>query len=116
MTRSIIGITDPGNDDGLRRYQLPPSAREIEPAIELLCRLVDDSATPVTLVPIGPLPNIALFMATYPDTARKVGHLVLMGGGTGDHLGNATPVADQTSTSTRSSRPVARSANFKGWM
>ena len=81
-------------DDGLRGYQLPPSTREIEPAIELLRRLVDDSATPVTLVPIGPLTNIALFMATYPDTARKVEHIVLMGGGTGDHLGNATPAAE----------------------
>ena len=81
-------------DDGLRGYQLPTSTREIEPAIELLRRLVDESAEPVTLVPIGPLTNIALFMATYPETARKVEHIVLMGGGNGEHLGNATPAAE----------------------
>lgn len=81
-------------DDGLRGYQLPTSTREIEPAIELLRRLVDESTEPVTLVPIGPLTNVALFMATYPETARKVEHIVLMGGGTGEHLGNATPAAE----------------------
>ncbi len=80
--------------DGFRGYHLPRSAREIEPAIELLRRLVEESAEPVTLVPIGPLTNIALFMATYPDTARTVGHIVIMGGGTNDHVGNATPVAE----------------------
>lgn len=81
-------------DDGLRGYLLPPSTRQVEPAIELLRRLVDESTEPVTLVPIGPLTNIALFMATYPEAARKVEHIVLMGGGTGEHLGNATPAAE----------------------
>lgn len=81
-------------ENGFGGYELPASNREIEPAIELLRRLVDESPDPVTLVPIGPLTNIALFMATYPDTARKVEHIVIMGGGTNDHVGNATPVAE----------------------
>lgn len=80
--------------DGFRGYQLPRSTREMEPAIELLRRLVEESTDPVTLVPIGPLTNIALFMATFPETARNVENIILMGGGTNEHVGNATPVAE----------------------
>jgi inosine-uridine nucleoside N-ribohydrolase len=47
----------------------------------------------VTLVPTGPLTNIALLLATYPDLcAAKVSQIVLMGGAYGQ--GNVTPAAE----------------------
>ncbi len=43
---------------------------------------------------IGPVTNIALFINEYPETARKVERIVIMGGGARDVLGNATPTAE----------------------
>lgn len=80
--------------DGLGGYQLPPSQRTLEPAVPLLARLVEESDQPVTIVAIGPLTNIALFVNEYPETARKVERIVIMGGGARDVLGNATPTAE----------------------
>ncbi|WP_374984635.1 nucleoside hydrolase [Streptomyces fradiae] len=49
--------------------------------------------TPVTLVPTGPLTNIAAFLLVHPDlAASKVERIVLMGGSTG--RGNRTPAAE----------------------
>lgn len=80
--------------DGLGGYQLPPSQRRLEPAIPLLARLVEESDQPVTIVAVGPLTNIALFINEYPETARKVERIVIMGGGAREVLGNATPTAE----------------------
>ena len=80
--------------DGLGGYALPDSQRTLEPAVPLLARLVEESDQPVTIVAIGPVTNIALFINEYPETARKVERIVIMGGGARDVLGNATPTAE----------------------
>jgi inosine-uridine nucleoside N-ribohydrolase len=46
----------------------------------------------VTLVPTGPLTNIGLLLARYPDEAAKVERVVLMGGAIAE--GNVTPAAE----------------------
>lgn len=79
---------------GLGTYQLPPSSRPLEPAAELLRRLIDDADGPVTLVAVGPLTNVAIFMNLHPEAARKLERIVIMGGGARDVLGNATAVAE----------------------
>jgi pyrimidine-specific ribonucleoside hydrolase len=83
-------------DDGLSggADRLPNRARGVEPvpAVELMARLLRESPDPVTIVPIGPLTNIALLLAAYPDLAGKIDRLVIMGGGlTG---GNVTSAAE----------------------
>lgn len=50
-----------------------------------------EPAGSVTLVPIGPLTNIAEAFRRAPDIAGRVGRIVLMGGGT---FGNVTPAAE----------------------
>ncbi|MER7170204.1 nucleoside hydrolase [Streptomyces mesophilus] len=47
---------------------------------------------PVTLVPTGPLTNIAALLLAYPDLAGRIERIVLMGGSTG--RGNTTPAAE----------------------
>ena len=47
---------------------------------------------PVTLIPTGPLTNVALLLATYPDVAERVERIVLMGGAIAE--GNVTPAAE----------------------
>jgi inosine-uridine nucleoside N-ribohydrolase len=81
-------------ENGLAGHNLPPSRRILEAGIPLLARLIEESPRPLTIVPIGPLTNIAMLVNQYPDTARKVERIVIMGGGTLDVLGNITPAAE----------------------
>ncbi|EHO50234.1 putative cytidine/uridine-specific hydrolase [Lentilactobacillus kisonensis F0435] len=46
-------------------------------------QVISESTEPVTLVGIGPLTDIALFIHQYPDDLKKVGEIVLMGGSLG---------------------------------
>lgn len=92
--RDVHFAPDVHGENGFGGYQLSPSRRKVEPGIPLLARLIDTSETPITLVPIGPLTNIALLMNEYPKIARKVERLVIMGGGALGVLGNVTPAAE----------------------
>lgn len=61
-------------------------------AIDLIAELVESRAEPITLLPVGPLTNIALLLARYPQLESRLGPVVLMGGAVG--LGNVTPAAE----------------------
>jgi purine nucleosidase len=63
-----------------------------EHAVDLMARLLRDAPEPVTLVPTGPLTNVALLFRTYPDLAERVREIVLMGGST--DVGNVEPLAE----------------------
>lgn len=80
---------------GLEGADLPEPACEpvAEPAVEFIARTVESSAVPVTLVPTGPLTNVALFLSSYRRlAAEKVGGICLMGGAIG--AGNWTASAE----------------------
>ncbi len=62
------------------------------PAVDLIAQVVSESAEPVTLIPTGPLPNIALFLLLYPELKPRIARICLMGGGV--YEGNATPAAE----------------------
>lgn len=81
-------------DNGLGGYVLPPSSRDFAPGVPLLASLIESSSDPVTVVTIGPMTDIALLVNEYPQTARKLERIVVMGGGAFDVLGNATPAAE----------------------
>ncbi|HEU0089940.1 MAG TPA: nucleoside hydrolase [Pseudonocardiaceae bacterium] len=49
-------------------------------AVALLADLLLAASHPVTLVPIGPLTNIALLLAAHPEVKHKIGRIVTMGG------------------------------------
>jgi inosine-uridine nucleoside N-ribohydrolase len=74
--------------------ELPPPAREPENAhaIDWMADVLAAEPRPVTLVPTGPLTNVALLLARYPQLARKLARIVLMGGAIGE--GNLTPAAE----------------------
>ena len=80
--------------DGLGDLGTPASSRALDPrpAVELLRDLVEEADGPVTLVPLAPLTNIALFLRSYPETAAKLERIVMMGGSASS--GNATPAAE----------------------
>lgn len=70
----------------------PVSAPRPEGALEFLRATLAAAPVPVTLIPTGPLTNIALLLRTYPEVAAKIAHVCLMGGGM--RQGNWTPAAE----------------------
>ena len=61
-------------------------------AVDFLAERLLGAAAPVTLVPVGPLTNVALLLARWPEAAARIGRVVLMGGATAE--GNVTPAAE----------------------
>lgn len=79
---------------GLDGADLPERAVGARPehAIELIRALVERSPGPVSLVPTGPLTNIALLIRTYPRLLPRIERICLMGGALGE--GNTTASAE----------------------
>lgn len=61
-------------------------------APDVLARWIERHGGPVTIVPTGPLTNIALMLAHHPWVGEQIDRIVLMGGSIG--LGNVTPAAE----------------------
>ncbi len=79
-------------ETGLDGPDLPPAARDPDPeqAVDWMAGKLAAGAEPVTLVATGPLTNVALLLARYPEVAPD--RIVLMGGAIGE--GNETPAAE----------------------
>jgi pyrimidine-specific ribonucleoside hydrolase len=63
-------------------YLMPPPTKEVEPmaAVALMAEKVAGCDRPVTLVPTGPLTNIAAFVLAHPELHGRVEKIVMMGG------------------------------------
>lgn len=70
----------------------PTFAPDGRGAVRLTADVVEASAEPVTLVPTGPLTNVATFLEEHPRLKDNVDRIVLMGGSMGP--GNTTPAAE----------------------
>jgi inosine-uridine nucleoside N-ribohydrolase len=94
LTRERHVAAEVHGETGLDGPDLPPPSREPEPthAIDWIATTVAHNPEPVTLVATGPLTNVALFLARYPNLAAKLERVVLMGGAIGE--GNITPAAE----------------------
>jgi pyrimidine-specific ribonucleoside hydrolase len=81
-------------DDGVHGAPLPEPAVPADPrhAVDLLAGTIRAEPEPLTLVAVGPLTNVALLYAMYPQEASRLGRLVVMGGAAGG--GNVTPRAE----------------------
>ncbi|MFI5254610.1 MAG: nucleoside hydrolase [Candidatus Limnocylindrales bacterium] len=81
-------------ESGLDGADLPEPAAQPVPdgAVALMARLISGSPAPVTLVPTGPLTNIALLLRAHPELRPRIAAISLMGGAIGE--GNATASAE----------------------
>ena len=79
---------------GMGNYELPEAKNKIvdENAVEFLKNTILGSSEKITLVPIGPLTNIALLLKVYPEVKENIDEIVIMGGAISG--GNATPTAE----------------------
>lgn len=81
-------------ESGMDGPELPPAiAHPIDQgAVEFMLELIRSSAEKITLVPLGPLTNIALLLTAYPEVKEKIEMISLMGGGIS--YGNVTSTAE----------------------
>ncbi len=81
--------------DGMADLGLPSPTRTVAPlhAVELMRRTLEESTTPVTLICLAPLTNIAVFLRMYPHLRPKIGQIMVMGGALMAH-GNTSPTAE----------------------
>jgi inosine-uridine nucleoside N-ribohydrolase len=81
-------------ESGLDGPELPePRAEPVDQhAVDFLAERILGSPCPVTLVPVGPLTNVALLLSRYPQAAENVERIVIMGGAVAE--GNVTPAAE----------------------
>lgn len=63
-----------------------------EHAVTLIRRVLRESREPVTLLPLGPLTNVAVLVRDHPEVLPKIRDIVLMGGST--ERGNVTPYGE----------------------
>ncbi|MBP2321461.1 pyrimidine-specific ribonucleoside hydrolase [Kibdelosporangium banguiense] len=95
FSRPVRGDDAHGND-GLGGYasSIPSSKATVDPrdAVTLMVDVLTAAEEPVTIVPIGPLTNVALLLAAHPGIKSKIERLVIMGGGI--EGGNVTPSAE----------------------
>ena len=81
-------------EGGLAGPELPPprGSQVGQNAADFLAGMIEAAGEPVTLIPVGPLTNIALMLAVHPQAAERVERVVLMGGAIAE--GNVTPAAE----------------------
>lgn len=78
--------------DGPEELPPPTFGTDDRNAVQLIAATLRSSPKPVTLIPTGPLTNIATFLREHPNLREKIAHISLMGGSIG--LGNTTPAAE----------------------
>ena len=81
-------------ETGMAGYEFPEPTKKLHEknSIEAMREVILNSQEKITIVPIGPLTNIALLLKTYPEVKENIEEIVLMGGSSG--RGNHTPAAE----------------------
>ena len=94
LTRPLQTAEDIHGESGLEGPQIPDATfgPDERGATEFIADAVSGSPEPVTLVPVGPLTNVALFLREHPELKERIARISLMGGSIG--LGNTTPAAE----------------------
>ena len=80
-------------ESGLEGPVLPENGfkKSDVPAAEMIIKILEEAEDKITLIPLGPLTNIARVLIARPDLKNKIDVISLMGGGT---IGNWTPAAE----------------------
>ena len=94
LVRPLRTAEDIHGESGLEGAEFPEASFECDArgATELIATAIEGSPEPVTLIPVGPLTNVALFLREHPELKDRMARISLMGGSIG--LGNTTPAAE----------------------
>jgi len=89
----LVTAPDIHGETGLDGHDLSEEASLDErSALELMVATLEASDEPLTLVPTGPLTNVAALLEARPDLHERIREIVIMGGST--LRGNTTPAAE----------------------
>lgn len=93
IAEPIIAPTVHGKS-GLDGPDLPEPVTDLSPlsSVELMAKTIAESDEPVTIIPTGPLTNVAGLLLAHPELKPKIAKISLMGGGI--KMGNWTPAAE----------------------
>ncbi len=93
VSEPIIAPTVHG-ESGLDGPALPEPDFALVPmtAVELMAKTLQEADEPITIVPTGPLTNVAALLLAHPELKPKIKQISLMGGGV--QYGNWTPAAE----------------------
>lgn len=94
LLRELLVSDHVHGESGLDGAVFPEPASEAESvlAVEGIANILRESDEKITIVPTGPLTNIAAFLLAFPNLKNKIERISLMGGGI--FRGNMTPLAE----------------------
>lgn len=94
LTRSLQTAAHIHGDNALGGVDLPEPTTALDPrsALELMVDTLQNSSEQITLVPTGPLTNVAQLIQRHPEVLPKLDRIVWMGGST--TRGNITAYAE----------------------
>jgi pyrimidine-specific ribonucleoside hydrolase len=94
LHRPLHTAEDIHGQSGLEGPDIPDASSEPDErdATELIADTLREAPEPVTLIPTGPLTNVATFLREHPELKERIARISLMGGSIG--LGNTTPAAE----------------------
>lgn len=82
LFRELIVAPEVHGESGLEGPEIPDFDLPVEDkhAVEVMRDILQDSASPITLVATGPLTNVGLLLKTYPHLKNKIKDIAIMGG------------------------------------
>lgn len=86
LLRDIIDASEVHGKTGMEGFDFEDPDMSLlcqESSIELMRKIIMESDEPITILPIGPLTNVALLLSTYPEVKPKIKEIIMMGGSTG---------------------------------
>lgn len=94
IIRKLVTGGEVHGESGLDGWDFPEPTFQLEStnAVTFIHKKIMESKEKVTLVPLGPLTNIGLLLATFPEVKEKIECISLMGGSI--YSGNFTPHAE----------------------
>jgi len=94
LVRPLVTAADVHGASGLDGPAMPAPTVELDPrhAVDLIIEMVMASPAPLTLVPTGPLTNVAMALRREPRLKERLARIVSMGGSVAE--GNVTPSAE----------------------
>ena len=94
LLRELLVSDHVHGESGLDGAVFPDPVSEAESilAVEGIANILRESQEKITIVPTGPLTNIAAFLLAFPNLKNRIERISLMGGGI--FRGNMTPLAE----------------------
>lgn len=94
LFRDLVVADYAHGETGLDGPSLPTHTMAAQPmhAVEGMAAILAEAGSSITIVPTGPLTNIATLLLAYPHLKSKIERISLMGGGI--FRGNMTPLAE----------------------